>query len=147
VAEGEQAVRFKYSTLAKVPLPPNEQRLEILKSLDIPSPDELLKAAKKKTHPAHEWIFNEKVDWTNVGRREYCRRWIQQTKAPSIVIGGKTYSPRAVEWARSDGEGRWASLEDIVHDDALFVGYLKECQRMAEAMAEKLALVIELREK
>jgi hypothetical protein len=141
-------MKFKHDTLARVPFPPNEERLKVLQELIDkgiePSPDELLKAAKRKNHPAHDFVFNEDVDWQNVGRREYCRRWIQITKGPDIVIGGMTYTPRAVEWTRTEDGGRWAAMGEIERDGELFDGYLRECHRMSEAMATKLGLAIEL---
>jgi len=142
-------VKFKYDTMGRVPLPAHDERLAIISELadkgEEPSPDALLLAASNPSHPAHKWVYNPDVDWSNVGRREYCRQWVQKTEAPPILIGGKTYTPRAVEYVKVGGEGHWQTIQNIVTDDDLFDGYLAECARIMESAQRKLQVARELR--
>ena len=109
-----------------------------------PSPEHLLNASKKKRHVLHEYIWSEGDQvWAQRGRLEQCRR-ILGGYAETIVTGGKEIQIRAVEFVRTNGEGRWATIDSIRSDPELCDAYIAEIQRLQDQASAKMAKLRDL---
>lgn len=103
-----------------------------------PSPEALLQASKNKRHVLYGdlWSEGDQV-WAQRGRLERCRR-ILGSICEVVVAGKKTISVRAVEYVRTNGDGRWFSIESIRSDPELMDAYLSEVQRLQEQATGKM---------
>ena len=112
--------------------------------LSEPSPEELYNASKKKTHVLHEavWAEGDQV-WATRGRIDYCRRIIGAV-VETIVVGNRSIETRAVEFVRTNGDGRWMSIESIRSDPDLLDAYIGEIQRLQDQATAKMAKLREL---
>ena len=113
-------------------------------NLSEPSPENLLEASKLSKHVLHDelWAEGDQV-WAQRGRFERCRH-ILGGYCEVVVSGGKEIQIRAVEFIRSNGEGRWTTLNNIRSDPVLLEAYIAEIQRLQEQAAAKMAKVREL---
>lgn len=110
-----------------------------LDKLPEPSPEGLFEASKVPTHVLHDAVWSEGDQvWAQRGRLEYCRKIIGAV-VEIVRIGGREIETRAVEFVRADGQGRWATIEDITADPDLRDAYLAEVQRLTEQATAKLA--------
>lgn len=109
-----------------------------------PSPENLLDASKRKRHVLHDELWSEGDQvWAQRGRLERCRR-ILGGYVETIVTGGKEIQIRAVEFVRTNGEGRWASIDSIRSDPELVDAYAAEVQRLQDQASAKMAKLREL---
>jgi hypothetical protein len=104
-----------------------------------PSPDNLLAASKRKSHPLHAFFWETPESlWADIGRYEGARRVLQFAKQ-DLIFGGKTIETRMVEYVRDEeGAGRWASMREIVASKQLLSGYMREIENLQEAATEKM---------
>lgn len=109
-----------------------------------PSPENLLKEAKKKTNPLHAF-FSDIPDstWIQFGKYEAARRIIDSTKV-TFEHGGKMMTVRAVEFVPMNGHGRWATTEQIAADSELRVAYMAAVSGLLDQAQSKLARMMEL---
>lgn len=127
--------------------PKNVDADTVKAALDVlpePSPENLLDATKAEGHVLHEdlWAEGDQV-WAQRGRLDRCRRIIGAVHE-IVPVGNREVSIRAVEFVRPNGEGRWASLDNIRNDPDLLDAYLGEVERLAEQAAAKSRKVREL---
>lgn len=139
MAKGESAMKIVKSA-PSAPIEVRRQALEQLIKKGIePSPENLLKDARKKSHPLHAFFYDTPDEmWIQFGRYEAARRIIDTTKV-EFTHGGKTMQVRAVEFVKVNGHGKWATTEDIVKDPELLDAYMLEIGRLNEQAAEKMA--------
>ena len=109
-----------------------------------PSPEKLLNASKRKRHVLYEelWAEGDQV-WAQRGRLERCRR-ILGGFVETVVTGGKEIQVRAVEFVRTNGTGRWASIDNIRSDPELLDAYAAEVQRLQDQASAKMTKLREL---
>lgn len=110
------------------------------------SPEGLLEATKRKKHVLHETVWTEGDQvWAQRARLDYCRRTIGGVHI-ELVHGGKIFETRAAEFVRVNGDGRWASMDQIRSDSELLKAYAAEVGRflaMATAKQAKLQQLLE----
>lgn len=109
-----------------------------------PTPENLLEASKRDKHVLHEdlWSEGDQV-WAQRGRLERCRKILGAVQEV-VIVGGKEMTVRSVEFVKTSGEGRWATLETIRSDPALLEAYFAEILRLQEQATAKMAKVREL---
>jgi hypothetical protein len=118
-----------------------EDVLAALGKLPEPSPENLLAASKRPKHILHDELWSEGDQvWAQRARLDRCRHIIGGVRSIDI-IGGKTISTRVVEFIRPNGEGRWASMAEIVADGSLLEAYLMEIERLSQQAADKMSVV------
>ena len=110
------------------------------------SPDGLFQASKDKSHYLHGvvWAEGDQV-WAQRARLEFCRKTIAGVHV-EMTHGGKTYEVRAAEFVRVNGDGRWASIEQIRSDSDLLKAYATEVGKylqMATAKQAKLQALLD----
>lgn len=117
-----------------------EDVMAALEKLPEPSPENLLNASKRKTHVLYQelWSEGEQV-WAQRARLDRCRHIIGGVRSVEVV-GGKTILARAVEFIRPNGQGRWASLAEIIADTSLLEAYLGEVERLNQQAADKMTM-------
>lgn len=123
-----------------------EQAARIIEAT--PDPDSLFEASKKSTHKLHKALWSEGDQvWANEARREFCRKFIGSLKRTEIK-GGKEISFRVVEFVRTNGEGRYATMDQILDNKDLLDGYFREIQQLQRQALNKMeTLQILLKEK
>lgn len=126
-----------------IPKAPTEARKkaveELIASGEEPSPENLLKRSKRKSAPLHDYFYNTpESEWVEYGRYEAARKIIHSVNT-TLTIGGVQIENRAVEFVRGqDGEGRWASMQDILQDDNLLRAYMREVSRLMKQAQDKM---------
>lgn len=109
-----------------------------------PSPENLLRAAEKKTHPLHAFFYETPDEtWIKFGRYEAARRLIDSYKV-EFTHGGKSFETRAVEFIRLNGGGRWATAEEIAASPELRAAYAREVESLMAQAQAKMAKLAEL---
>jgi hypothetical protein len=142
---GDGALRFHWREGFHSPKGVNpDQAAAAIAKLPTPSPEALYEASKAKRHVLHEDLWNEgDAVWARRGRVDRCRH-ILGAVHEVVIVGNKQISIRAVEFVKTNGEGRWASLDAIRNDPELWDAYMAEVLRLQEQATAKMAKLREL---
>lgn len=115
-----------------------EAVIAVLHELPEPSPECLLEASKEKQHLLNYELWHEGDQvWASRGRLARCRTIIGAVHEV-VLVGGHDVTIRAVEFVRTEGEGRWAHIEAIRNDVGLEAAYLIEISRLQQQALAKL---------
>lgn len=129
-------------------LPPEADRRAALKALIDkgiePSPENLMAASRKRGAPLYAFFkgLTDK-ELAEYARYEICRKIIHTTKV-EFSVGGATISVRQVECVRSNGEKRYAAIEEIMADKRLTDAYMAEVQSLLSQASDKLERIRQL---
>jgi hypothetical protein len=116
---------------------PVEDVKAAIDALEEPSPENLFEASKSERHILHHEIWSEGDQaWANRARMQRCREIVASVHEV-LVIGGKNVGIRAFECVKVKGTRRWASIANIVSDDAMRKGYIAEIRELQEQALAK----------
>ena len=126
-----------------VPMPSVELRKQAIQDLMDrgleASAENLLRESMRKGAVLYDYFASiPRVKWAQIGQYQAARHIIDKTKV-DMVIGGKTFNVRMVEFVRDDqGEGSYHSTRDIVMDAELQQRYMAEISGLMRQAQEKV---------